>query len=48
MKSAWVRIASSVGTSAADRLKNNRAHRHACALEVMRIHSQWAFSEEEP
>jgi hypothetical protein len=42
-ENAWVRIASSVRTSAVDRLKNKWAHRHACTLEAMRIYSQWAL-----
>src|SRR5262245_22717529 len=44
MKYAWVRIASSVRTSAASHLKSNGAHRHPCTLEAMRTQ---AFSEAE-
>jgi hypothetical protein len=44
IKNAWVRIASSVRTSAVDRLKTERRFRHARTHEAMRIQ---ALSEEE-
>src|SRR5262245_48230000 len=43
MKTARVRIASSVRTSAINRLNNNGALGHACTLEAMRTQ---AYSEE--
>jgi hypothetical protein len=43
LKGAWVRIASSVRTSAASRLEKQRTHRHARTLEAMRTQ---AFPEE--
>jgi hypothetical protein len=43
MKDAWVRIASSVRTSAVCRLETRSASCHACTLEATRTQ---AFSEE--
>jgi hypothetical protein len=41
-ENAWVRIASSMRTSAANRLENMRPHRHVRTLEAMRTQA-WFY-----
>jgi hypothetical protein len=43
-ENAWVRIASSVQTPEADRLKTIGAYRHACTLEAMRTQALFIVS----